>query len=127
MTLNLGAVAAKRLERAYQKIGVALTLTDTASGATFTAQGRVSVLVFAEQAAFFTSAQTAGWARPVCKVQIAGDYRSAGDGPFVGDTVALPDGAGAAGATLDYLIRKVDRSVFAGTVYRTVLYVSRNA
>ena len=127
MTLNLGAVAARRLRRAYQKIGVALTLTDAASGATFTFQGRVTVLVFAEQASYFTSAQTAGWARPVFKVQIAGDWRSIGVGPFVGDTVALPTGTGAPGATLDYQVRKVDRSSFAGTVYRTILYVSRSA
>lgn len=127
MTLNLGVVAARRMERAYKKIGVTLTLTDTASAATVTFRGRLSLLVFAEQASYFTSAQTAGWARPAYKIQIAGDYRSVGDGPFVGDTVALPDGAGAPGATLPYLIRKVDRNVFADTVYRTTLYVSRNA
>jgi hypothetical protein len=125
MAINLGALAAKRLERAYKKVGLSLVLTDGVGAHPFI--GRVSLLVFDEQASHFTSAQTAGWARPAYKVQIAGDYRVGTNGPFVGDTVALPDGGGAPGATLDYMIRKVDRSLLANVVYRTTLYVSRNA
>lgn len=127
MTLNLGAIVTRRLTRAYRRIGLSLTLTDTASSTVFPFTGRVTVLVFEEQAANFTSAQTSGWARPAYKIQIAGDFRTVAAGPFTGDSVALPNGAGAPGATVDYLVRKVDRSLFAGTVYRTTLYVSRNA
>ena len=126
MTLNLGTIVARRLTRAYRRIGLSLTVTDSATSTTFPVTGRVTVLVFDEQAANFTSAQTAGWARPAYKIQIAGDFRTVAAGPFINDVVALPNGAGAPGATLDYTVRKVDRSLFAGVVYRTTLYVSRN-
>lgn len=116
-----------RSARAYARFGSALTLTDIATSGTFPFNALVRVLVFQEMAANFTQTDTDTWARPIYKLSVGGDFRTVGDGPFAGDTVALPDGAGAPGDTLDYEVRKVDRIYIGSVATRTILYVAIDA
>lgn len=123
MALNFGTLIARRLARVYAKIGQTLIISHSFGTSAFV--GRVSLLVFDEQASHFPSSEYSTWVRPAYKVQVAGDFRTTGGGPTVGDTIALPDNDGLPGATLTYTVKKTDRAVFADVVYRTTIYLAR--
>ncbi|MES2459694.1 MAG: hypothetical protein V4671_03865 [Armatimonadota bacterium] len=109
---------ALRAARAYARLGQTLTLTDAATDAEFGFIGLIRVLVFEEMAAHFTLSEYSAWARPAYRISVAGAFETTPDGPFVGDTIALPDGT--------HTVRKVTRRSHGSRIHRTILYVSRD-
>ena len=113
----VGERVALGLAHSIARVGKTLTLTHPATSATADFIALVSTLGFHEMADRFTKTETDAWARPLYKLQVAGDFVTAWTGPVVGDTVALPDGS--------YTVRRVERLFIRTICQRTILYLAR--
>ena len=83
------------------------------------AVARIHVMNTSTKYAWFTAAETAGWASPAYVVTLAGDFQTTfgSPAPAVGDLITI--------AGQDYTVRKIDKPQVGAITVKTTLFVSR--
>ncbi len=124
-----GLQIAASIQKAYDVSGT--TYRYGRSGSSFNIKGRLALSPFSDYSARFTAVETAGWARPVYLLRIAGAFLVPGGGaPILGDTVDLPAttrSSASAPEFVTYSVRGVFYDTTGDVITLTRLYLARNS